>query len=149
MKVRINPRAKSDLKSICRQLLVGIDNFQEVTQIYTFSYGEKGVHAHGIQVDSGFVVLRGSLAATYENHKLTARHKKIRSTLVASGVLAQKEDVLEFTRPFLFENEYDATSVISGNNKCRIQTGVWTDTHGKTLLENQLIGISELEIKDI
>ena len=144
MKIRICPDVRSDLRTICQHIW-SEEVFEQVVKVYFFSYPDKGVHVQGCEVSGGFLVLKGSLAASYENVKLRARHKKIRRELIANGVLQQKDNVLEFTKPYLFENEYEATGVISGNNKCRTQLGVWTDAEGRTPLENRLKGLMELE----
>jgi hypothetical protein len=145
MKIRISPDVESDLRTICEHIR-SKEIFEQVVKVYFFSHPYKGVaHAHGCEISGGFLVLKGSLATSYENVKLRARHKKIRRELIANGVLQQKDDVLEFTKPYLFENEYEVTSVISGNNKCRTQEGVWTDAEGRTPLENRLEGLVELK----
>jgi hypothetical protein len=97
----------------------------------------------------GFLVFAESLVTKTINRKLTMAHKKLRGKLIENDVLKDNGDCLKFTRPFLFKNEYEATSVIVGNNKFRIYDGIWTDQQGRTPLENQLIGINELEIKNI
>jgi hypothetical protein len=145
MKIRICPEVKSDSRRI-HESIWSEEVFEQVAKVYTFSHPYKGVvHAQGIEIAGGFLVLKGSLAASYESVKLRTRHKKIRSELIANGVLQQKDNVFEFTKPHLFRNEYEATSVISGNNKFRTQEGVWTDAEERTPLENRFEGLVELE----
>lgn len=143
MKIRICPKTNADLGFLLE------DSAQEVIPIYGFVSAAKSVYAQGCMLKSGFLVLAESLAAKTINRKLTMAHKKLREELIENDVLKDEGDCLRFTRPFLFKNEYEATSIIVGNNKFRIYDGIWTDRQGRTPLENQLIGISELEIKDI
>lgn len=143
MKIRICPKINAD---ICFLLE---DSAQEVIPIYGFVSASKGVYAQGCMLKGGFLVFAESLAPKIINSKLKTEHKKLRGKLIGDGVLKDNSNCLKFIRPFLFKNEYEATSVILGNNKCRIHDGIWTDRQGKTPLENQLIGISELEMKDI
>ena len=109
---------------------------QQVMPVYGLVSSAKGVYAQGCMLKGGFLVLEGSLAAKSINRKLKTAHKRLREKLL-------------FTRPYLFENEYEATSVIVGNNRCRIHDGIWADQQGRTPLENELIGTIELEIEPI
>lgn len=143
MKIRICPKINADLSFLLE------DSAQEVVPIYSFVSAAKGVYAQGCMLRGGFLVLAESLAAKTINRKLTMAHKKLREELIENDVLKDNGDYLKFTRPFLFKSEYEATSVIIGNNKFRVYDGIWTDQQRRTPLENQLIGISELEIKDI
>jgi hypothetical protein len=143
MKIRICPKVNADLCFLLE------DSAQEVIPIYSFVSAAKGVYAQGCMLKGGFLVLAESLAAKTINRKLTIAHKKLREELIENDVLKDSGDCLKFTRPFLFKSEYEATSVIIGNNKFRMYDGIWTDQQRRTPLENQLIGISELEIKNI
>ena len=143
IKIKLCPKINADLSFLLE------DSAQEVIPIYGFVSAAKGVYAQGCMLKGGFLVLAESLAAKTINIKLTMAHKKLRGKLVENDVLKDNGDCLKFIRPFLFKNEYEATSVIVGNNKFRIYDGIWTDRQGRTPLENQLIGISELEVKDI
>ena len=149
MKIKIRPAAKTNESSFyTRCLIAGV--VDEAIPVYSFSLPDKeGVYAEGLDLEGGFVVLKGSLAALHENSKLRVRHKKLRKTLIEKGVLVEKEHYLEFTQPCLFKNEYEATCVIAGNNNCRTYLGVWTNGYGRTPLENRLTGISEIEIGNV
>ena len=122
---------------------------QQVMPVYGLVSSAKGVYAQGCMLKGGFLVLEGSLAAKSINRKLKTAHKRLREKLLKTGVLEKNDDGLAFTRPYLFENEYEATSVIVGNNRCRIHDGIWADQQGRTPLENELIGTIELEIEPI
>jgi len=143
MKIRICPKINADLCFLLE------DSARKVIPIYGFVSASKGVYAQGCMLKGGFLVFAESLAAKTVNSKLKTTHKKLRGKLIENDVLKDNGNCLKFIRPFLFKNEYEATSVIVGNNKFRIYDGIWTDRQGKTPFENQLIGISELEIKDI
>ena len=145
MKVRMDPAIKADESFFCHQL-ISEDVIQEVTPVYSFSFFYKNVYAKGIDLEGGFLILKGSEAALYGNSKLRSYHKKLRKALIENGVLMAKDHSLEFAVPYLFKNEYEATCVVAGNTNCRIHSGVWIDEYGKTPLENRLIGITKLEM---
>jgi hypothetical protein len=152
MKIVLQPAMKV-VKRSPEELFLGAlfygDYIQDVPIIYHFDFPDKKVYAEGINVAGGFMVLKDSLAANSENRKLNSHHKKLRKELVDSGTLMDRGLGLEFTRPYLFHNEYEATGVIAGNNRCRNHSGVWYDGKGRTPLENRLADIIELEAKCI
>lgn len=147
MRIKICPSMQTEMRgeSLYDEIFAE-DIVQYVIPVYSFSYPHKTVYARGISLENGFIVLKGSLAAVEESSKLSLYHKKLRKKLTANGVLEMKGYSLEFTKPYLLKNEYEATSVISGNNKCRICSGVWKDGQKRTPLENKLMGITEFEI---
>jgi hypothetical protein len=152
MKIRLQPAMKTErqLSGVCflDALRYG-GQTQELPIIYDFDFSHKGVHAKGCDFEGGFLLLKGSSAAKYESSILSSRHKKIRERLTENGILVDKGFWLEFTKPYLFNNEYEATGVIAGNNKYRKYSGIWRDQEGRTPLENRLVGITELEAKYI
>jgi len=148
MKIRMSPKISTDLRSICLSFL-SEDPALEVVPVYNFGSFFKGVHAQGIMVEGGFLVFSESLVSKIISSKLKTNHRKLRENLVEIGVLKNDGDYLKFIRPFLFKNEYEATSVIMGNNKFRTEDGIWRDRQGRTPCENLVMGIIELEINDI
>lgn len=150
MKIQLHPAMKAEKRTPEVCLLDAIrygGQTQEAPIAYRFDFPHKKVYAEGIDVAGGFLVLKGSSAAKCESSKLNSQHKKLRKKLIDSGVLIAKDSLLEFTKPYLFKNEFEATSVIAGNNKYRKYSGIWRDQEGRTPLENRLIGITELEAK--
>jgi hypothetical protein len=152
MKIRLQPAMKTErqLSEVC--LLDAIrygGQTQESPITYYFDFPDKNVYASGCDIEGGFLVLKGSMASKCENSKLNPQHKKLRKKLVDSGVFVDKNSLLEFTSPYLFKNEYEATGVIAGNNTYRKYSGIWRDQEGRTPLENRLVGITELEAKYI
>jgi hypothetical protein len=152
MKIRICPALKTErqLPEVC--LLDAIrygGQTQESPITYYFDFSHKKVCAMGCDFEGGFLVLKGSMASKCENGKLNSQHKKLRGKLIDSGVLIAKDSPLEFAKPYVFRNEYEATGVIAGNNTYRKYSGIWRDQEGRTPLENRLVGITELEAKYI
>lgn len=148
MKIRIHPAIKTEKQSaeslLLDSLLFG-SAVQEVITIYFFDFPYKNAYAKGFNLEGGFLVLKGSWAAKCESNKLTVSHKRLRKKLLEDGVIEVREFSLAFKKPYLFRNEYEATCIISGNNKYRKHSGIWRDQHGRTPLENRLIGIIEME----
>ncbi|MBU1259617.1 MAG: DUF4357 domain-containing protein [Planctomycetes bacterium] len=152
MKIRLCPAMKAEERTPEDYLLDAIrygGQTQESPITYYFDFSHKKVYAKGCDIEGGFLVLKGSLAAKCENSKLNSQHKKLRKELIDSGVFISKDSLLEFIRPYLFKNEYEATGVIAGNNTYRKYSGIWRDQEGRTPLENRFIGVTELEAKYI
>jgi len=152
MKIRLHPamsvEKRTSDESLLDVLLYG-GQTQESPITYYFDFPHKRVYAMGCDFERGFLILSGSLVAKYESSKLNAHHKELRKKLVDSGVFVDKNSLLEFTSPYLFKNEYEATGVVAGNNTYRKYSGIWRDQEGRTPLENRLVGITELEAKYI
>lgn len=147
MKIRICPAVKTIKQSseslLLDSLLFG-EPVQEAIITYYFDFPHKNAYAKGFDLEGGFLVLKDSWASKGESSKLNIHYKRLRKRLVDGGILKVKQSCLEFIKPYLFKNEYEATCVIGANKKYRKHSGVWQDQLGRTPLENRLIGTTEL-----
>jgi hypothetical protein len=124
--------------------LLGIDAFEQSP--ITISSSEtplltchgKGVSATGYDTPQGFVVKAGSLATTVEAPSFREYFPnlgKLRSELLARGVLVPAGGKLRFTQDYTFNSPSQASSVVfatSANGRVD-----WKDSSGRTLKQLQ------------
>lgn len=95
----------------------------------------KGVQAEGMEVSDGFVVRSGSGAVAKEVESCPDYVAKLRSTLVANGVLKPSGGALVFTQDYLFQSPSTAASALFGRtSNGRVE---WKTKEGKTLRQLQ------------
>jgi hypothetical protein len=124
--------------------LLGIDAFEQSP--LTVSTDEtplltchgKGVVATGHDTPQGFVVKAGSFAAGQEAPSLSGYFPnltRIRSDLIARGVLVSEGDKFRFTQDYTFNSPSQASSVVFANSSNgRVD---WKDSSGRTLKQLQ------------
>jgi hypothetical protein len=124
--------------------LLGIDAFEQSP--VTISTSEtplltchgKGVTATGYDTPQGFVVKAGSFAAGEEAPSLQSYFPnltRIRSDLVARGVLVSEGNKFRFTQDYTFNSPSQASSVVFANSSNgRVD---WKDSSGRTLKQLQ------------
>ncbi len=96
-----------------------------------FTYRVKDATAHGAVTDDGFVVFKGSTALKGAVDAMTRGWVAIKGELVASGKLADKGALLEFTEDVLFSSSSAAAAVVYGNStNGRLS---WKTDDGRTL----------------
>jgi hypothetical protein len=97
----------------------------------------KGAEARGHRIPDGdgFVVLKGSTAVLQEraSSEKWPKWMAIRKQLIADGTLAEKDDLYEFTRSFVFSSPSAAATVIHGGPANGLTA--WRNKDGKKLKE--------------
>jgi hypothetical protein len=77
-------------------------------------FSRRGITAKGFESENGFIVLKGSTASNDFVESMQTYAQGIRSNLIKSGVLAVKDDKLEFTQDYEFASPSTAASVVAG-----------------------------------
>lgn len=95
--------------------------------------GTRGADAQGIQSTEGFVVFKGSMAASETVPSTSDQTLKLRQTLFDRGILTKAHDSLEFTEDYIFSSPSTAAAVVMG----RPANGTieWKLSDGTTLKE--------------
>lgn len=95
----------------------------------------KDAKGTGNDTSEGFVVFEGSLARGDEVPSIGVGTTRLRTRLVAEGVLVPEGESLRFTKPHLFDAPSTAAAVLLGRSaNGRIE---WKDEQGRTLKEAQ------------
>lgn len=76
----------------------------------------RGADAQGEPSSDGFVVLKGSKAASTTVNSMAASFVKFRNTLVSDGVILDKGDYFEFTEDYIFSSPSSAATIVMGRN---------------------------------
>lgn len=95
--------------------------------------GRREADAQGIQSTEGFVVFKGSIAASETVPSTSDQTNKLRQALLESGILIKLNDSLEFTEDYIFSSPSTAAAVVMG----RPANGTieWKLSNGTTLKE--------------
>lgn len=89
----------------------------------------------GEERSEGFLVLKGAKARKTETKSLSASFSRLRSRLVAAGVMLDDGDVYRLTEDYLFKSPSGAAMVLlSRNANGRTE---WKDAQGRTLKDRQ------------
>lgn len=142
MKTNININGLADIHcSIFPNIKLFVSEDYNVASIFSFR-GFKEEYASAIQINGGFLVLKGSVAAMEESNKLPLCIKRLRMDLKEAMVLIEQENKsgYVFTKPCLFKNETEATRVICGNARDRLcpTQRIWRDSLGRQPLEYKI-----------
>ncbi|MFC2126327.1 GIY-YIG nuclease family protein [Bacteroidota bacterium] len=76
----------------------------------------RGANAQGELTSDGFLVHKGSKAATSTAPSMTSNFIKMREEMISDGTIVQKGDTLEFPEDFLFSSPSTAASIVLGRN---------------------------------
>lgn len=93
----------------------------------------RGADAQGESTSEGFVVLKGSKAASSEVNSLTPSFAVLRKRLIEEGVLVDKGEYFEFSDDSIFSSPSSAAVVVMGRNANGLTE--WKLKDGKTLKE--------------
>jgi Domain of unknown function (DUF4357) len=94
-----------------------------------------GLHAQGLEVPDGFVVLQGSQAVVKDATSLPPSIAGLRAALVGNGVLERVGDIYAFTQDYVFSSPSTAAGVVQGRSaNGRVD---WKTSAGATLKERQ------------
>ncbi|MBS1951424.1 MAG: hypothetical protein OJF59_000587 [Cytophagales bacterium] len=93
--------------------------------------GTRGADAQGVQSTEGFVVFKGSKAASETVPSTTEQILKLRQTLIDKGILKKSNENLEFTVDYIFSSPSAAAAIVMG----RTANGTieWKLSDGRTL----------------
>ncbi|QDK79177.1 GIY-YIG nuclease family protein [Spirosoma sp. KCTC 42546] len=100
---------------------------QEVFQINS----ARGSNALGVPTSEGFVVFKGSRAATNTVPSFPLSTQKLRQDLIEKGVLSVVNDCLEFTDDYIFGSPSTAAAIVMGRNANGLIE--WKTSVGRTL----------------
>lgn len=101
----------------------------------TFTIKSKGIEAKGFESPQGFVVGKGSQAASEEAPSIHGYLKNLRASLVERGVISINGAAWNFAMDYQFDSPSTAAGVVLGRSaNGRTE---WKDPAGKTLKENQ------------
>ena len=96
----------------------------------------KGAEARGQRTPGGFVVFRGSTAVLKDRPSAQERHPfvvALRKTLIADGVLVEKDGLLVFSKDAEFSSPSAAAAVVHGGGANGLTA--WVSTKGMQLKE--------------
>ncbi len=96
----------------------------------------KGAEARGQRTANGFVVFQGSTAVLQDRPSAQQRHPfavTMRKQLLADGTLAERDDLLRFTKDSEFTSPSTAAAVVHGGGANGLVE--WKTKDGKTLKE--------------
>ena len=86
-----------------------------LSQIFTIK-SQNGADAQGEPVPDGFLVLKGSKATIIEMRSLALSLKARRAQLLATQILKQVGETLEFTEDYIFTSASTAAAIILGRS---------------------------------
>ena len=113
---------------------LGFPFFDEIKAPQTseiLSVKGKGVTATGEYTEDGFVVFKGSTAYLKETPSAGTTIRRLRASLIESGVLAKENDAYRFASNYIFSAPSTAAGVVLGKN---VNGWVeWHYTDGRTL----------------
>jgi hypothetical protein len=93
----------------------------------------RGANAQGIPTSDGFVVFKGSKAASSTVASMTQNFLNLRQQLITKGVIKMNDDCYEFPEDYIFSSPSTAASIVLGRNANGLTE--WKLTGGKTLKE--------------
>jgi hypothetical protein len=93
----------------------------------------RGAHGQGEPTSDGFVVFKGSKAASTIVNSMTPGFIKFRQKLIDEGVLTDKIEYFEFSDDYIFSSPSTAAVIIMGRNANGMSE--WKLKDGKTLKE--------------
>lgn len=91
----------------------------------------RGADGQGEPTSDGFVVFKGSKAASTIVNSMTSNFVKLREKLIEEGILANKSDYFEFTEDYIFSSPSTAAVMVMGRNANGLTE--WKQKDGKTL----------------
>jgi hypothetical protein len=91
----------------------------------------RGAEGQGIPTSEGFVVFKGSKAASETVKSFPINFAKIRNKLIDENILVHKGEYYEFTEDYLFSSPSTAAAIVMGRNANGLME--WTQKSGKTL----------------
>ena len=93
----------------------------------------RGADGQGVPTSDGFVVLKGSKAASTIVNSMTPSFVKLRQKLIDEGVLVNKIEYFEFSDDYIFSSPSTAAVMVMGRNANGLSE--WKLKDGKTLKE--------------
>ena len=93
----------------------------------------RGADGQGEPTSDGFVVLKGSKAASTIVNSMTPSFVKLRQKLIDEGVLVNKIEYFEFSDDYIFSSPSTAAVMVMGRNANGLSE--WKLKDGKTLKE--------------
>ena len=93
----------------------------------------RGADGQGVPTSDGFVVLKGSTAASIIVNSMTPSFVKLRQKLIDEGVLVNKIEYFEFSDDYIFSSPSTAAVMVMGRNANGLSE--WKLKDGKTLKE--------------
>ena len=106
---------------------------QKLKQKQTIFYikAARGADGQGEPTSEGFVVFKGSKAATTIVVSMTPNFVALRQKLIGEGVIMQTGEFLEFTEDYVFRSPSTAAVMVMGRNANGLTE--WKNEEGKTL----------------
>lgn len=98
-----------------------------------FIKAARGADGQGEPTSDGFVVFKGSKAASSIVNSMTSSFIKYRQKLIDDGVLVKNNDCLEFADDYIFGSPSTAAVIVMGRNANGLTE--WKTKEGKTLKE--------------
>lgn len=93
----------------------------------------RGADGQGVPTSDGFVVFKGSKAASTIVNSMTPSFVKLRQKLIDEGVLVNKIEYFEFSDDYIFSSPSTAAVMVMGRNANGLSE--WKLKDGKTLKE--------------
>lgn len=93
----------------------------------------RGADGIGEPTSDGFVVFKGSKAASSIVNSMTPSFVKLRKSLIEEGILIDKTEYLEFSEDYIFSSPSTAAVIVMGRNANGLTE--WKQKDGKTLKE--------------
>jgi hypothetical protein len=126
--------------------VVGVSLFEKAKAAASTKGGDlllraKGIDAHAIDNQEGFVVRAGSTAVKTETASIQVYLAELRRALVDKGVLVDAGELYRLTQDYTFNSPSTAAGVLLG----RAANGrtEWKDAQGRTLKELQEAAVGE------
>lgn len=98
-----------------------------------FIKAARGADGIGEPTSDGFVVFKGSKAASSIVNSMTPSFIKLRQKLIEEGILVDKTEYLEFSEDYIFSSPSTAALIVMGRNANGLTE--WKQKDGKTLKE--------------
>lgn len=98
---------------------------------FFFIKAVRGADAEGEPTSDGFVVLKGSKAASTTVTSMANSFVNFRNALISDGVIIDKGDYFEFTEDHIFSSPSSAATIVMGRNANGLVE--WKQKDGKTL----------------
>lgn len=98
-----------------------------------FIKAARGADGQGEPTSDGFVVFKGSKAATSIVNSMSPSAIQFRKKLIDEGLLIERGDFLEFTDDYIFSSPSTAAAIVMGRNANGLIE--WKSKEGRTLKE--------------
>ena len=104
---------------------------QKQNQTIFYIKAARGADGQGEPTSEGFVVFKGSKAATTIVASMTSNFVALRQKLIGEGAIMQTGEFLEFTEDYVFRSPSTAAVMVMGRNANGLTE--WKNEEGKTL----------------